>query len=904
MPAPFVDQEFTFDNPDGSQVRVRGSGNQFAAVFETLDGYTVVRDPVSDFYYYATVSADGSTLTPTGHRVGAADPRGLGLDKHVRMNPAASRRRRAATRSDAGLNRWEVRRQERRTARDAGATSVVQPHVVPRGELVGLCLMVDFPDVRGTMTRQQVEDFCNKPGYSEFGNNGSVFDYFHDVSEGRVRYTNIVTDYYTAKRNRAHYTDERKTFGRRARELALETLQHLKDRGFDFEQLSADSSQTIYALNVFYAGDIVNRYQHGLWPHQGHLATPFLIAPPRPFPSAPPPASTAQLFDFQITNMGDELTLRTFCHENGHMLFDWPDLYDTDTGRTAGGGSYCLMGSAASEKNPVQVCAYLKSAAGWTSSVRTFVNGDVETLQAGVNDFLIHRKNSTEYFLIENRDSAGRDELLPSHGLAIWHVDENGSNDHDQLTRDKHFEAALEQADGKFDLEQGTNAGDGNDLYGRTAFEFGDLTVPSSKWWDGSPSKLDITFVSPPGQAVTVTTKGVTRFVMADFGVDSGWQVDKHPRLLADLTGDGRLDVVGFGNAGVWISLIAANRSFGQPKLVVADFGYDAGGWRVEDHVRFAADITGNKRADIVGFGRDGVMVAFNNPDGTFTLSPNVAVADFGVDAGGWHVDRHPRTLAVLANRGGNDAVDIIGFGNHGVWISFNNGDGTFQTPELAIADFGYDAGGWRMDRHVRLLADLTGDGRDDIVGFGRDGVMVALNNGDGAFPVATFAIAEFGSSAGWRVDRHPRFVAPLVKRPNDLTVGDIVGFFNDGVHVALNNGDGTFQRSQPVLNFFGHAHGWRVQRHPRFVTDLTGDGCADIVGFFEDGVWVAFNNGDGTFRDPERVIDNFGIGAGGWHIEMHPRFVADLSGGGAADIIGFGNAGVFTSINNGTGRF
>ncbi len=50
------------------------------------------------------------------------------------------------------------------------------------------------------------------------------------------------------------------------------------------------------------------------------------------------------------------------------------------------------------------------------------------------------------------------------------------------------------------------------------------------------------------------------------------------------------------------------------------------------------------------------------------------------------------------------------------------------------VANFGYDAGGWRVDMHPRFLADLTGDGRADIVGFGNAGVWVALNNGNGTF--------------------------------------------------------------------------------------------------------------------------------------------------------------------------
>jgi hypothetical protein len=37
--------------------------------------------------------------------------------------------------------------------------------------------------------------------------------------------------------------------------------------------------------------------------------------------------------------------------------------------------------------------------------------------------------------------------------------------------------------------------------------------------------------------------------------------------------------------------------------------------------------------------------------------------------------------------------------------------------------DMGYEAGGWRVERHPRFLADTTGDGCGDIVGFGNDGV-------------------------------------------------------------------------------------------------------------------------------------------------------------------------------------
>ena len=74
------------------------------------------------------------------------------------------------------------------------------------GDFVRLCLLIDFGDAPATIARDEVDRFCNQPGYSGFGNNGSAFDFFRDNSIGRCRYTNIVEPYYRAARPKAYYT--------------------------------------------------------------------------------------------------------------------------------------------------------------------------------------------------------------------------------------------------------------------------------------------------------------------------------------------------------------------------------------------------------------------------------------------------------------------------------------------------------------------------------------------------------------------------------------------------------------------------------------------------------------------------------------------------------------------------
>ena len=46
----------------------------------------------------------------------------------------------------------------------------------------------------------------------------------------------------------------------------------------------------------------------------------------------------------------------------------------------------------------------------------------------------------------------------------------------------------------------------------------------------------------------------------------------------------------------------------------------------------------------------------------------------------------------------------MVGFGDGGVWVSLNNGNGTFAAPQKVIADFGYTAGDWRVDKHPRAV--------------------------------------------------------------------------------------------------------------------------------------------------------------------------------------------------------
>jgi M6 family metalloprotease-like protein len=495
MPMPFVDKSFTFTQPDGTKIAVVGTGNQHKATFRTPEGLPVLRDPASGYFHFADLT-DRANPRLLDLRVGAVPPLGLSppppplpgdVEPFVALGLPEAR------------TRWRQRREEQRVNSLAefanGVPTPAPPQRQTVGTFVGLCLLVAFPDEPPSLPPSEVEDFCNRPGYAGFGNNGSVRDYFFETSGGKLTYTNVVAPWYVARHPKGYYTDESIADGVRARELVAEALSALRAQGFDFSKLTVDNQRSVYAINVFYAGFNTNGWPKGLWPQSSSLGSPMQLMPGK------------FAYDYQITDLPGELSLGTFCHENGHMICDFPDLYDYDQD-SYGVGTFCLMcfGCNPNPKNPTHVGAYLKQAAGWASRVKPIVpGGGPMSLAAGQNEFAILRRNRTQYFIVENRVRQGRDSALPDEGLAIWKVDEAGNNRHQQMTPQFHYECSLMQADGNHDLELKVNQGDGSDLFKPGAI-FSPASTPNSSWWDGSSSSLTIKDIGAPGATITFST--------------------------------------------------------------------------------------------------------------------------------------------------------------------------------------------------------------------------------------------------------------------------------------------------------------------------------------------------------------------------------------------------------------
>ncbi|SEB42724.1 Repeat domain-containing protein [Tenacibaculum sp. MAR_2009_124] len=300
-----------------------------------------------------------------------------------------------------------------------------------------------------------------------------------------------------------------------------------------------------------------------------------------------------------------------------------------------------------------------------------------------------------------------------------------------------------------------------------------------------------------------------------------------HPRELRDVNGDGKADIIGFGEHDVWVSL-SNGSNFEQTKSWNKHFNNSHDGWMTNKHVRSVADVNGDGKADIVGFGENEVRVALSN--GSSFAPYTVWTHDFTYTNSNWRVEKHVRKLADV---NGDGKADIIGFGENEVRVSLSNGN-SFGPYTVWNQHFAYNNSGWRVERHARTVADVNGDGKADIIGFGENEVRVALSNGSSFGSYRVWSTHFAYNNSGWRVDKHVRIVTDVNGDGKD----DIVGFGENEIRVSLSNGS-YFQPYTVLSSDYSYNSGWRNDKHVRTVADVDGDGKADIVGFGDSQVLV-----------------------------------------------------------------
>ncbi|HUS86292.1 MAG TPA: M6 family metalloprotease domain-containing protein, partial [Bacteroidales bacterium] len=208
----------------------------------------------------------------------------------------------------------------------------------------------------------------------------------------------------------------------------------------------------------------------------------------------------------QISHIG--IFVHEFCHNLG-----LPDLYDYDYS-SYGVGDWCTMSSGIWKnegKRPVHLSAWCKIKLGWITPLE--VNGGIISVSQVENypqvfKILLDSYQSSQYFLVENRQKDGFDSYLPGSGLLIYHVDETQTS----MQNETHKLIDVEEADGLDQLDNRTSYGDAGDPYPGTANNrnFNDVSTPNSRDYEGLSTGVGISNISDSGPTMTarIQTEG------------------------------------------------------------------------------------------------------------------------------------------------------------------------------------------------------------------------------------------------------------------------------------------------------------------------------------------------------------------------------------------------------------
>jgi M6 family metalloprotease-like protein len=505
------------EQPDGATFLAVPYGDERSNGYETVAGYTVIRDDASGYWTYAELDASGQ-LAPSRVRADAAPP--FWLPRHLQ----------GAESDRASTAPPTIAMDPGGRAGSAGPLS--------SGSHPVLVLLVQFSDQ--TSVGSVAADWSS----AFFGASGSVKDYYDEVSYGVLSVDPAAESHGTANDGVVGWLamgyphpDTRGTTGNANRLLAADAIVAADpfvnfasfDGNGDF-YLSTDELHIVVVAAGYetsYGGSVAS-CTPGLWGHRWSLGftwdSVYVGAPTVDgvvVGSWSGGGGYTQVGEWHCStsdNPGHRGTIGILAHELGHDL-DWPDLYDTD-GSSSGVGEWSVMGYGSWNyvgfgdlgTSPAHPDAFSKIYQGWVVPEWVYgVRNGLSVFQAETVPYAVRLLENPwgvdwdyqdysgvgEYFLIENRQQVGYDAGLPGCGLLIWHIDEGVTSSNSANADEDQPLVDLEEADGWDDLYYGY-AGDSGDPYpgSWSNFLFSGASYPNSDLYSLSPSGVSVGIVS------------------------------------------------------------------------------------------------------------------------------------------------------------------------------------------------------------------------------------------------------------------------------------------------------------------------------------------------------------------------------------------------------------------------
>ncbi|MES0488348.1 MAG: RHS repeat-associated core domain-containing protein [Leptospirales bacterium] len=440
-------------------------------------------------------------------------------------------------------------------------------------------------------------------------------------------------------------------------------------------------------------------------------------------------------------------------------------------------------------------------------------------------------------------------------------------------------------------------------------------------------NKLSVNYVNDRGIKPTIT------------GTQTINMTENSYMIPADFNGDMRMDLLILEENGRDLKVAYASSNSANPLNVVTMTGMSINLPKASEKIikNFAADITGDGRADYIEFNPGDIVKVYTSYGSTFSSARTININDLG-DSYQNFIDMDKDGVADFVRISGSKIlVSFINSYNFTVlknttsdvtigtdgnrFLNDVNGDGyldfiVFNGAELIIHLFDGNEFSTKITRPVNFthlttegmggtssanfsLHDVDRDGFDDRVTFAGDSLNIQLyNSATGAY-ASSFSVSESGnSSVDLNGDGNKDTI--IFETPN-LTVNlyDSEGdeYKTYGIRINITEASPTTSDNDDMQRVTNEAYGnWR---NSKSFADVDGDGRADFVRFYNGKTYISYSRtlNESVYFNPGGDYD---FASQGFHS------LADYNSDGRADFIGIssGKEQIFYNTNEGFATF
>ncbi len=289
-----------------------------------------------------------------------------------------------------------------------------------------LVVLVAFSDLSFRKSNEDFIDLFNQAGYSHDGAKGSVYDYYNEVSCGKLQlHSDIIGPCVLEHSMKFYGGNDMQGIDKNPTAMFQEALNYAASQ-VNLSDYDADDDGYLDNLHIIFAGygEEAGANGNAIWSHEG-VINPISI-------------QNVKVDRYSCTpelrgNRGDGISrIGVCCHEIGHALGAM-DYYDTDytiNGEYPGTGEWDVMGSGSWNNDgvsPARFNPYVRAYDfGWVE-VETLTqqnnNYEIQPSTAQNDDFIkLETGSPDDFYLLENRIQQGFDSAIPGEGLMIYHV--------------------------------------------------------------------------------------------------------------------------------------------------------------------------------------------------------------------------------------------------------------------------------------------------------------------------------------------------------------------------------------------------------------------------------------------------------------------------------------------------